>query len=378
MDAETNVMLCHWMPPLQGAALLLTLILFALGCNGLELEVNDAPSYCGPGTTYDAELGACVGTQDPTPEPAPQADSPSLSNAEENLPDAPNLTILLTWNSPSSLDLFVQTPEGIEIGPTSTQTDAGHYLPADPNCHHQGQCITQVDWFKLNNSHQHEPFRIWAVNAGNLPVQAELTVFRDSKALQSWLISLPGAAGASSNQILFDYQSDPTETNCLGASCQDDEAPNVPDPTSCQGPGCEQEEEFLRHLIEEVNLARSQHQNCGSYGSFPPAPPVTGHPQLHEASQLHAVDMAENWFFDHIGSNGSTFADRIYATGYPGTPVGENLAGGGHDPAYVVELWLNSDGHCRNLMDSDANEAGVGFALGGEVGTMWVLKTGRR
>lgn len=133
-------------------------------------------------------------------------------------------------------------------------------------------------------------------------------------------------------------------------------------------------DEKVGGIIHYMNEARSTESDCGQYGTFSPVGPVEGHPLLHEAAQGHADDMAENDFFSHTGSDGSSFSQRISATGYTGTPVGENIAAGDHDPAIVIQRWLDSDGHCRNLMQGSANQVGVGFSLGGPWGSFWVLK----
>ena len=133
-------------------------------------------------------------------------------------------------------------------------------------------------------------------------------------------------------------------------------------------------DEKVGGVIHHMNEARSTETDCDSEGVFPAAAPVEGHPLLHEASQVHADDMAENDFFSHEGSDGSSFSQRIYATGYSGSPVGENIAAGDTDPEIVVQRWLDSDGHCRNLMSSSANQVGIGFSLGGQWGSFWVLK----
>jgi uncharacterized protein YkwD len=43
-----------------------------------------------------------------------------------------------------------------------------------------------------------------------------------------------------------------------------------------------------------------------------------------------------------------------------------------------MEQWMNSPGHCRNIMSGGSNEIGVGHGLGGQYGHYWVQKFGRR
>lgn len=145
----------------------------------------------------------------------------------------------------------------------------------------------------------------------------------------------------------------------------------------CSAGQCHSNEK-IAGVLEHVNLARAQDQNCGQHGDRPAVGAVAGHALLHEASQRHADDMLANNFFSHTGSDGSSFSQRIRDTGYPGSPVGENIAGGDQDPARVVQRWMNSDGHCRNIMNGSATEIGVGYSVGGPWGSYWVLKLARR
>lgn len=145
----------------------------------------------------------------------------------------------------------------------------------------------------------------------------------------------------------------------------------------CVDGDCHADEKIARMEVA-INEARSTETDCNSEGVYPAAGPVQGHPLLHEAAQVHADDMAENDFFSHTGSDDSSFSQRIAATGYPGSARAENIAAGGSEPEAIVQRWLDSDGHCRNLMNSSVNEFGLGFSLGGQWGSFWVLKLGQR
>ena len=127
----------------------------------------------------------------------------------------------------------------------------------------------------------------------------------------------------------------------------------------------------------QTNQARAAGANCGVYGQYQPAPALTLDPELNEAAQAHAVDMSVNNFFSHTGSDGSSFVVRIQRTDFAGQPIGENIAAGQRSPAEAVDGWVDSDGHCRNLMNPDATKIGVGYTTGGPYGTLWVQVFGR-
>lgn len=125
-------------------------------------------------------------------------------------------------------------------------------------------------------------------------------------------------------------------------------------------------------VLLATNQARAAGQDCGMYGTFDPAPPLDGDPNLHLAAQVHADDMSANNFFSHTGSDDSSFSQRISRTDYSGQPLGENIAAGQQSAQSAVAGWVESDGHCRNLMNPNATKLGVGYALGGPYGTLWV------
>lgn len=126
--------------------------------------------------------------------------------------------------------------------------------------------------------------------------------------------------------------------------------------------GLEQADMKIRKVVEETNKVRSTETDCGEYGVLPPADPLTHNPYLGEAAQAHSEDMATNNFHAHEGSDGSSPADRVDRTDFQGSYVGENVAMGYETAEAVVQAWVDSDGHCNNLMNPDATLIGVGYA----------------
>lgn len=116
-----------------------------------------------------------------------------------------------------------------------------------------------------------------------------------------------------------------------------------------------------------INEFRSQPRVCMSgtvAQNMPAVPPVTFNALLNTAARLHSEDMATNNFFSHTGSNGSTFVTRIQATGYTGSPQGENIHAGSPGPDGAFNGWRNSTaGHCQAMMSANANEIGLGYGF---------------
>lgn len=118
----------------------------------------------------------------------------------------------------------------------------------------------------------------------------------------------------------------------------------------------------LARVFSLVNKKRAKPQMCGSK-LRPPAKRLRYDADLSVAAQLHAEDMAVNNYFSHDSLDGRTFVDRIAATTFEGDPAGENLASGQQTPTEVVQAWLDSPPHCRNLMAKRFDAVGLGLAM---------------
>lgn len=88
--------------------------------------------------------------------------------------------------------------------------------------------------------------------------------------------------------------------------------------------------------------------------------------------------MALHGYFDHQSQvDGSQPADRANASGYAWSNVAENIAAGQTTPTVVVNDWLRSPGHCRNIMDDDLTEIGVSHVLNPQGRPFWTQMFGR-
>lgn len=131
----------------------------------------------------------------------------------------------------------------------------------------------------------------------------------------------------------------------LTASYDEVTTPDDPGSTDCNNLTSE-----MQALLDAHNEARAAGQTCGSRGYFEPVPALTWSCELGEAALAHSVDMTENNFFSHTGSNGSNHSQRIRNTGFEPWYSGENIAAGQQSVASVMSSWLSSDGHCANIM----------------------------
>jgi uncharacterized protein YkwD len=117
-----------------------------------------------------------------------------------------------------------------------------------------------------------------------------------------------------------------------------------------------------RRVLELVNQARAQPRRCGRR-AFNATSPLKLSAELANAALAHSLDMATRDYFEHQGPDGSTPASRVARAGYAWRVVGENIAAGVATPDEAVEGWLQSAGHCENLMDPRFTDMGVAYAV---------------
>jgi uncharacterized protein YkwD len=108
-------------------------------------------------------------------------------------------------------------------------------------------------------------------------------------------------------------------------------------------------------VLVAVNAARAEHGLRS----------VEADGRLAAAAQAHAEDMLRNGYYDHRSLDGTGAGERVRAAGYPARrAVAENIAKGLFTPIEVVERWLASPGHRRNILRPAAASLGVGVAVG--------------
>lgn len=127
-----------------------------------------------------------------------------------------------------------------------------------------------------------------------------------------------------------------------------------------------------KEVLTLVNEARSKPRKCGR-ASFKAAPPLQLSALLNRAALVHNQDMSSNNFFEHQGSDGSKVGDRATRVGYRWRAVAENIAIGPTTPEVVVNGWLDSPGHCSNIMDTQYTEMGIAYLVNrkSDAGIYW-------
>ena len=86
--------------------------------------------------------------------------------------------------------------------------------------------------------------------------------------------------------------------------------------------------------------------------------------RLVKSAQAHSDDMSARDYFSHTSPEGVTFDQRIKKAGYP-QPGAENIAKGSTSAEQTMKMWMNSDGHRRNILNCELTKLGVGVTTDG-------------
>ena len=160
-----------------------------------------------------------------------------------------------------------------------------------------------------------------------------------------------------------------------------DEQSTIPSPEKLEGCGGpllrSSSETFEQEVVRLVNQLR---QDNG-------LPPLKRVDTLTDAARFYATDMSEENYFSHTSHdrvNGElvescSWSDRLSIYYSDWQSLSENIAAGYSTPAAVVDGWMKSDGHRKNILSLDNWEMGVGYFQGGGVyRDYWVQDFGRR
>ncbi|MFA9232357.1 MAG: CAP domain-containing protein [Microgenomates group bacterium] len=116
----------------------------------------------------------------------------------------------------------------------------------------------------------------------------------------------------------------------------------------------EQQSGFQSAVIDAVNQERAA-KGLG---------PVQLSSTMYKTAQAHACDIAAHQKVSHQGSDGSRLGTRLSRNGYRLRTAVENAAAGQTSANGVMQGWMGSPGHRKNIMANGVVEAGLGVAYG--------------
>jgi len=132
-------------------------------------------------------------------------------------------------------------------------------------------------------------------------------------------------------------------------------------------------------LLELTNQSRGTTQVCGGV-LHQAVPALEWDDSLGIAARNHSIDMATHNFFSHTGSDGSSSFNRATALGFPSRAVGENIAAGQRTAGSAQSGWIESAGHCRNIMLATYTHMGASCIenSGADFQRYWTVVFGRK
>ncbi|MFK7987232.1 MAG: CAP domain-containing protein [Sandaracinaceae bacterium] len=215
-------------------------------------------------------------------------------------------------------------------------------------------------------------------DVGNMMLQSSVVV--DLEACETIVIVVEGYSAENVGAV--QVQVSGRESMCSDGIDEDGDGLTDCDDPDCFSVECAGDDwpaawsAFEWEVLERTNMYRAMGYNCDTEGEFGPAGPLEMDAVIQVAARSHSVDMGQRDFFDHVAPppNASTFDERMSTAGFTGpSPWGENIAAGQRTAASVVDGWMESDGHCANIMNPAYNVIGIGYAedSSSSFGTYW-------
>lgn len=95
--------------------------------------------------------------------------------------------------------------------------------------------------------------------------------------------------------------------------------------------------------------------------------------ELSKVAREKSRDMQSKGYFDHNSPTYGSPFDMMKQFGISYTTAGENIAMGQKSPEEVVQAWMNSEGHRKNIMNANFTHLGVGHVADGNYWTQMFI-----
>ncbi|PKM67551.1 MAG: hypothetical protein CVU95_07520 [Firmicutes bacterium HGW-Firmicutes-2] len=93
--------------------------------------------------------------------------------------------------------------------------------------------------------------------------------------------------------------------------------------------------------------------------------------KLEKAAYFKSNDMLINDYFEHVSPVHGGMVDIVAMHGVPYRHLAENIASGYTTAKKVVDGWMASPGHRRNILNPNLNKIGIGVVARNEHGYLW-------
>lgn len=95
---------------------------------------------------------------------------------------------------------------------------------------------------------------------------------------------------------------------------------------------------------------------------------------LSNVARTKSNDMRSKNYFSHTSPTYGSPFDMMRDFGITYKSAGENIAKGQTTPEQVVDAWMNSEGHRKNILSADYTHIGVGYSETGNYWTQMFIK----
>ncbi len=107
-----------------------------------------------------------------------------------------------------------------------------------------------------------------------------------------------------------------------------------------------------------IDLTNAERRKAG-------LPDLKADTSLSNVAREKSNDMQKNNYFSHTSPTYGSPFDMMRDFGVSYKTAGENIAQGQQTPEQVVQAWMNSEGHRKNIMSKDFTHIGVGYQQSG-------------
>ena len=131
-------------------------------------------------------------------------------------------------------------------------------------------------------------------------------------------------------------------------------------PPTTEKPSVDTSQAYIQEVVNLVNEERAK-EGLGS---------LSLDAQVQAASMIRAQELET--LFDHNRPNGTSCYTALDEQGVSYTRAAENIAKGQSSPTEVMNSWMNSEGHRKNILTAELTHIGVGYYVSSNGTAHWV------
>ncbi|MFH7818216.1 CAP domain-containing protein [Neobacillus thermocopriae] len=122
-----------------------------------------------------------------------------------------------------------------------------------------------------------------------------------------------------------------------------------------------------QYVQQVIDLTNEQRRKNG-------LPALKADAKLNSVAQKKSEDMQQNNYFSHTSPTYGSPFDMMRDQGVTYKSAGENIAQGQRTPQEVVNAWMNSEGHRKNILNPNFTHIGVGYEPTGKHWTQMFIQ----